>query len=181
MSQRRRPSWAEVRVAVLDCGVLSAACLLAYWLVTGLRSHVYSLSKADDVVGGLWAVIATVFVYRDSNERSASAAVSRLEATVVSFALCLIYLIFLPFQPWALAVLIGASTLTVTLLGRPEEVITAGISTAVVMVSAALSPQDAWRLPFLRLADTIVGVAVGIAAAWADLRVLRPRLKSPDS
>jgi hypothetical protein len=62
MSQRRRPSWAEARVAVLDCGVLSAACLLAYWLVTGPRSHVYSLSKADDVVGGLWAVIATVFV-----------------------------------------------------------------------------------------------------------------------
>ena len=82
---------------------------------------------------------------------------SRLEATLVSFALCLIYLIFLPFQPWALAVLIGASTLTVTLLGRPEEVIAAGISTAVVMVSAALSPQDAWRLPFLRLADTIIG------------------------
>ena len=106
---------------------------------------------------------------------------SRLEATLVSFALCLIYLIFLPFQPWALAVLIGASTLTVTLLGRPEEVITAGISTAVVMVSAALSPQDAWRLPFLRLADTIIGVAVGIAAAWAGLHVLRPRLKSPDS
>jgi len=107
--------------------------------------------------------------------------VSRLEATLVSFAMCLIYLIFLPFQPWALAMLIGASTLTVTLLGRPEEVITAGISTAVVMVSAALNPQDAWRLPFLRLADTIIGVAVGIAAAWAGLRVLRPRLNSPDS
>ena len=181
MSQRRRPSWEGVRVAVLDCGVLSAACLLAYWLVIGPRSHVYSLSKADDIVGGLWAVIATVFVYRDSYERSVSAAVSRLEATLVSFALCLIYLIFLPFHPWALAVLIGASTLTVTLLGRPEEVIPAGISTAVVMVSAALSPQDAWRLPFLRLADTIIGVAVGIAAAWAGLRVLRPRLKSPDS
>ena len=181
MSQRRRLSWAEVRIAVLDFGVLSLACLFAYWLVTFVFSRVYSLSRADDLVGSLWAVIATVFVYRDSYERSVSAAVSRLEATLVSFALCLIYLIFLPFQPWALAVLIGASTLTVTLLGRPEDVITAGISTAVVMVSAALSPQDAWRLPFLRLADTIVGVAVGIAAAWADLRVLRPRLKSPDS
>ena len=97
----------------------------------------------------------------------------------MSFALCLIYLIFLPFQPWALAVLIGASALTVTLLGWPGEVITAGISTAVLMVSAALSPQDAWQLPFLRLADTIIGVAIGIMAAWADLRVFRPRLASP--
>lgn len=179
MSQRRHPSWAEVRVAVLDCAVLSIACLLAYWLVADLGSRVYSLSRADDIVGGLWAVIATVFVFRDSYQHSVSAAVSRLEATLVSFALCLIYLIFLPFQPWALAVLIGASALTVTLLGWPGEVITAGISTAVVMVSAALSPLDAWQLPFLRLADTIIGVAIGIMAAWADLRVFRPRLASP--
>ena len=27
----------------------------------------------------------------------------------------------------------------------------------------------------------LLGVTVGIAAAWAGLRVLRPRLKSPDS
>jgi uncharacterized membrane protein YccC len=47
------------------------------------------------------------------------------------------------------------------------------------MVSAALSPLDAWQLPFLRLADTIIGVAIGIMAAWADLRVFRPRLASP--
>jgi hypothetical protein len=164
---------------VLDCGALSIACLLAYWLVADLRSQIYSLSTADNIVGGLWAVIATVFVFRDSYQHSVSAAVSRMEATLVSFAWCLIYLIFLPFHPWAMAVLIGASTLTVTLLGRPEEVVTAGVTTAVVMVSAALSPQNAWQLPFLRLADTIVGVAVGVAAAWAVLRVLHPRLQSP--
>jgi uncharacterized membrane protein YccC len=152
------------------------ACLLAYWLVGDLRSHVYSQSRADDLVGGLWAVIATVFVFRDSYQHSVTAAVSRVQATLVSFALCLIYLTFLPFQPWALAVLIGASALTVTLIGRPEAAITAAISTAVVMVSAALSPRDAWQLPLLRLADTIIGVAVGVAAAWAGLRVLRPRL-----
>jgi hypothetical protein len=34
------------------------------------------------------------------------------------------------------------------------------------MVVAALSPHDAWRQPVLRLADTAVGVAVGVAVAW---------------
>jgi uncharacterized membrane protein YgaE (UPF0421/DUF939 family) len=183
MSQRRRLSWAEVRAAVLDCGVLSLACLLAYWLVTFVFSHVYSLSRADDLVGSLWAVIATVFVFRDSYLRSVRAAASRMSATLVSFAICLIYLAFLPFHPWALAVLIGVSALTVTLMGRPDDAITAGITTAVVMVTAALSPHDAWQQPILRMADTIIGIAVGIAAAWVGLRVLRPesRLGNPAS
>jgi len=179
MSQWHRLSGAEVRVAVLDCGVLSVACLLAYSSVTYLSSHAYSLSKADDLIGGLWAVIATVFVFRDSYQHSVRASVTRTQATLVAFALCLIYLIFLPFHPWALAVLTGVSVLAVTLIGRPEDAVTAGITSAVVMVSAATSPQNAWQLPFLRLADTIIGVVIGLAAAWVTVRVLRPRLGNP--
>jgi uncharacterized membrane protein YccC len=29
-----------------------------------------------------------------------------------------------------------------------------------------VSPHDAWTQPILRLADTVIGVAVGLAAAW---------------
>jgi hypothetical protein len=36
---------------------------------------------------------------------------------------------------------------------------------------------DAWQQPILRLADTVVGVVVGVAAAWVGLRVLRPRIQ----
>ena len=181
MSPRRRLSWAEVRVAVLDCGVLYLACLLAYWLVTLVFSRVYSLSRADDLVGSVWAIIATVFVFRDSYLHSVRAAAARMSATLVSFTICLIYLAFLPFHPWALALLIGVSALTVTLMGRSDEAITAGITTAVVMVAAALSPPHAWQQPILRMVDTIIGIAVGIAAAWVGLRVLRPgsRLGNP--
>jgi uncharacterized membrane protein YccC len=48
---------------------------------------------------------------------------------------------------------------------------------AVIMGAAAVSPQNAWQQPILRLVDTIVGVAVGLAFAWAELRVIRPRLR----
>jgi hypothetical protein len=82
----------------------------------------------------------------------------------VSFVLCLIYLAFLPFHAWALAVLVGLSALTVMLLGRPGDAVTAGITTAVIMVVAAVSPQHAWEQPILRLADTVIGVAVGALA-----------------
>ncbi len=177
MAQRHRLTQAEITIAVLDCAVLAAACLLAYWLVTGLLSRLYFLSRADDLLGGMWAVIATVFVFRDSYQQSMSAALSRMAATTVSFVLCLMYLALLPFHPWALALLVGVSALVVTLIGRPGDAVTAGITTAVVLVVAAVSPQHAWQQPILRFADTVIGVAVGIAAAWLGLSVLRPWLR----
>ena len=87
-----------------------------------------------------------------------AAALSRMAATSVSFVLCLIYLALLPFHPWALALLVGVSALVVTLIGRPGDAVTAGITTAVVMVVAAVSPQHAWQQPILRFADTVIGV-----------------------
>jgi len=45
------------------------------------------------------------------------------------------------------------------------------------MVAAKLSPQDAWRQPILRLADTAIGVAVGPVAAWLGLRAVRPLIR----
>ncbi len=170
-----RDSWPQARTAVVQCVVLAVACLITYWLVRTLLSRVYSLSRDDDLLGGMWAVLATIFVLRDSFGKSVAAAVSRMAATSVSFVLCLIYLAFLPFHAWALAVLVGASALVVMLLGRPGDAVTAGITTAVIMVVAAVSPQHAWQQPILRLADTIVGVAVGVVAAWAGIWVTRLR------
>ena len=65
-----------------------------------------------------------------------AAAVSRLAATSVSFVLCLAYLAVLPFHVWALAALTGLSALVVMLLGRPGDAVTAGITTAVILVVA---------------------------------------------
>jgi hypothetical protein len=173
MAQSGRLSWPQARTAVVECVILAVACLITYWLVTSALSRVYSLSRDDDLLGGMWAVLATIFVLRDSFGKSVTAAVSRMAATFVSFVLCLIYLAFLPFHAWALAVLVGASALAVMLLGRPGDAVTAGITTAVIMVVAAVSPQHAWQQPILRLADTVVGVIVGAVAAWTGIRLRR--------
>jgi multisubunit Na+/H+ antiporter MnhB subunit len=157
----------------VECVVLAVACLITYELATRALSRVYSLARDDDLLGGMWAVLATIFVLRDSFGKSVAAAVSRMAATFVSFVLCLIYLAFLPFHAWALAVLVGVSALAVMLLGRPGDAVTAGITTAVIMVVAAVSPQHAWQQPILRLADTVIGVAVGAVAAWTGIWVRR--------
>ena len=115
-----------------------------------------------------------MFLFRDSYDKSLAAAVSRMAATLVSFALCLAYLAFLPFTPWGLAIVVGLSVLVAAVIGRPGDEITAGITTAVVLVAASLSPHDAWRQPILRLADTAIGVAVGLVAAWLGLHAVRP-------
>ena len=175
------PPQAEVRAAAADSFLLAVACLASYWLTTRALSLVYSVGKGDDALGGMWSVIATVFLFRESYNKSLAAAVSRMTATLVSFALCLAYLAFLPFHPWGLALMVGLSVLVTALIGRPEDEITAGITTTVVMVAASLSPHDAWRQPILRLADTAIGVAVGLAAAWLGLRAVRPLVRPPES
>jgi uncharacterized membrane protein YccC len=171
--QRRRISAPEVPEAVISSVILAVSCLVTYWLVTNILTHIYSVSSADDSLGGMWAVIAAIFVFRDSHEQSAAAALSRMAATSVSFVLCLAYLLILPPDVWGMAALIGLGALFVTLIGRSGDAVTTGITTTVVMVVASLSPHDAWQQPILRFFDTVIGIAVGLAAAWISLRAGR--------
>ena len=67
------------------------ASLLTYWLTISILSHAHQ-SYEDGQLGGMWAVIATIFVVRDSRHKSLNLALTRMSATLVSFALCLIYL-----------------------------------------------------------------------------------------
>jgi uncharacterized membrane protein YgaE (UPF0421/DUF939 family) len=153
--------------------MLAIACAISYWLITHILANTYSISRDDDLLGGMWAVVATIFVYRYSHAESLRAALSRMAATSVSFTLCLVYLLILPFHLWGMAALIGIGVIIVTTMGRPDDIITTGITIAVVMVVAALSPHHAWRQPILRLVDTAVGVAVGVATAWLDTHAMR--------
>ena len=143
---------------------MAIACFITYWIMTHTLSRF--VDESSDFLGGMWAVVAAVFVFRETRLGSLSAGIARLIATCVSFALCLLYLLLFPFTPVGMAALIAIGTLVMALLGRREDIVTAGITTAVVMVVAAMSPVDAWQQPLLRLADTVVGIAVGVACKW---------------
>jgi uncharacterized membrane protein YccC len=144
--------------------------VISYWLITQILTHVFPVSRDDNLLGGMWAVIATIFVYRWSYAQSVGAALSRIAATALSFTLCFVYLLFLPFHLWGMAALIGIGAIVMSLLGRPDGIITTGITTAVVMVVAAISPDHAWKEPILRVLDTIVGSAAGVMGAWIGPR-----------
>ena len=144
---------------------LALAALVSYELTTRILTDAIS-SRDDQLLGGMWSVVATVFVCRESYKDSVRSALSRIAATSLSFILCLGYLLLFPFSSWGMTVLIAIGAVILIIIGRPGEVITTSITTTVVMVVAGISPQHAWRQPILRLFDTLIGIAVGITAAW---------------
>ena len=143
---------------------MAIACLITYWIITYLLSAF--VDQPASLLGGMWAVVSVVFVFRDTRARALSSGIARLIASCVSFALCLPYLLIFPFTPVGLAALLGIGTLIMAALGRRDDIVTTGITTAVVMVVAAMSPQDAWQQPLLRLLDTVVGIALGVTFEW---------------
>jgi hypothetical protein len=164
----------DVRHIFFHGFTLSILCAISYSAITQILAQMFSISRDDDLLGGMWAVVATIFVYRYGYEQSAGAALPRMAATFLSFALCFVYLLFFPFHVWGMAAVIGSGAVAMALLGRPDDIITTGITTAVVMVVAAISPDHAWRQPILRVVDTLVGVTVGVVGAWiSQLPLLR--------
>jgi uncharacterized membrane protein YccC len=75
-----------------------------------------------------------------------------------------------------MAALVGIGAVVMSLLGRPDDITTTGITTTVVMVVAAMSPIHAWHQPRLRMIDTIVGSAVGVLGGII-YRQLRPEVE----
>jgi uncharacterized membrane protein YgaE (UPF0421/DUF939 family) len=145
---------------------MAIACLISYWLVTNALSGL--VASDNDYLGGMWATVATVFVFRDTRNATLSAGAQRFMATCVSFGLCLLYLWVLPFEPVGMAALLGIGTLVMMKFGRREDIVTTAITTAVVMVVAAMDARHAWLQPLLRLLDTVVGIAIGIGVKWVS-------------
>jgi len=152
---------------------LAVCCFLSYKIITDILSLSRFAPRDDELLGGMWAVVATIFVFRYSYDESVRAALSRTSATLFSFALCLVYFLIFPFRLWGLVLLIAIGAVFLDLIGRSEDIITASITTAVVMVVAGISPEHAWKQPILRLIDTGVGIGVGIAGAYVGMALTR--------
>ena len=66
--------------AVLHGIALSILCVISNWLITHMLPHTLSISRDDDLLGGMWAVVATVFVYRFSPEEQPEAVLAEFQA-----------------------------------------------------------------------------------------------------
>jgi uncharacterized membrane protein YgaE (UPF0421/DUF939 family) len=151
---------------VLYAANLAITTFIAYALTTAI-TPLLAHGEPAEPVGILWAVISAVFVFRDTREHSLSAGMSRIFATSVSFALCLAYLLIFPANALGMAILVAVGTLLLMVTNRRDEIGLLAITTAVILIVAAQNPELAWQQPLRRLADTVLGVAVGLACKWA--------------
>jgi predicted Kef-type K+ transport protein len=115
--------------------------VISCWLITHILSRAFSVSRDDDLLSRMWAVVATIFVYRYAYEETIAAVLSRIGATLMSFVLCLAYLVLFLFSVRAMAMPIGIGTVLMIFLRRHDYVIITGMTTAVVMVVAAVIPD----------------------------------------
>jgi len=156
---------------------VTIACWLSYTVAAWIL--LTFVNRSDDLLGGMWSVVATIFVFRETRASSLLAGLNRLIATAVSFALCFAYLMFLPSTPLAIAILIGVGTVVMMLIDRRSDIALTGITTAVVLVVAAISPENGWQQPLLRSIDTVIGVAVGISCKWIGSYVFYRTIGEP--
>jgi len=145
----------------IDMGVVA---LVAYWGALFALAPVSATTS--NTIGALWATVSALFVFREHRADSFSAAGSRLLATCISAVLCLIYLLFFTPTMFGMAVVITVGTVLMLVSRRNGEVATTAITTAVVMIVAILEPKNAWHQPLLRLADSTIGIVVGVVAKW---------------
>ena len=113
---------------------LTVACLLSCAAITLLIGQ--RVSRANDFLGGMWAVVATVFVFRRAGTGGLAAGVARFVATCVSILLCFLYLLVFPFTAIGMACLVGLGVLILALVNQRDDIVTTGITTAVVMFVA---------------------------------------------
>jgi uncharacterized membrane protein YccC len=160
MSFLKKPSAWEIVYSI----AMALACIISYAVMTEILN--VAVEGHADLVGGMWAAVSTAFVFRDSRQHSLSAGAGRLIATCVSFALCQPYLWLVPPNVAGMAILLAVGTLVMALLNRREDIVTTAVTTIVIMVVALERPIDAWQQPLLRLFDTVIGVAIGVAGKW---------------
>jgi fusaric acid resistance family protein len=126
----------DTRATLIYSVALGLSALGCYWFALHVVNPIHEVTPTGDTIGALWAAISTVFVYRHSYDESASAALTRISGTGVSFVLCLIYLVLFPFHLWAIAVLIAIGAFVLAAAGRPQDTMPASLATLVVLVIA---------------------------------------------
>ena len=92
---------------------LTLACSITWFISSVL---IYGMVEtSNEMLGSMWAVIATIFVLKESHTASLNAGLVRIAATLSSVAVCFVYFLFLPFHPLGMVLLIGAGYLSPTL------------------------------------------------------------------
>jgi hypothetical protein len=132
--------------------------------------HMLSVSRDGDLFGGMWAVVAAVFVYRHSYGRGCCRCLiphgrNRTELCPLFYlsALFPVPLLGNGHADWNR----GCRDVFTRSTGRRNHHRNHDCGRDGV---GAISPDQAWKEPILRMVDTIARVAVRVLGAWISLQ-----------
>jgi uncharacterized membrane protein YgaE (UPF0421/DUF939 family) len=95
---------------------------------------------ASATIGGLWGLVFGVVVLQATRHDTLASTWLRVLGTLIGAAVSAVYLSFLPFNPFGMAVVIGVVMLLCQVLGAPDHARLASITAAVIIVLSTLHP-----------------------------------------
>jgi uncharacterized membrane protein YccC len=118
-------------------------------------------------VGALWAMISGIIVMQETRKSTLDSAWLRILGSFAGAVISAAYLVFLPFSPLGMAVLIGITVLICQALGAPGHARLASLTVAVVMVISSVNPEISPVLnAATRFVEVIIGSVIAVAIVW---------------
>ena len=153
-----------LRIAIQTALVCLAAYLGGFYF-----THLFH--GASEAIGGLWALISGVAVLQATRRDTWASAWLQVMGTFIGAVVSTVYLSFLPFNPFSMAVVIGVVMLLCKVLGIPEHARLASIAVAVIMVVSTLHPGlNPVLNAALRFTESCIGTALAVVAVliWPE-------------
>lgn len=146
----------------------SLVSLLAYfgaYFLTGSFSETPFLTTT----GALWSMISGIVVMQETRQGTIDTAWLRILGSLIGAVMSALYLSFLPFNPFGMAVTIGLTVLICQELHLPGHSRLAALTVGVIMVISFLNPDlNPVVNAGLRFSESIIGsgAAILLIAAW---------------
>lgn len=127
------------------------------------------------LIGSLWAMISGIVVMQETRKTTLDSAWLRILGSLAGAIISAIYLVFLPFSPLGMAILIGVTVLICQGIGIPGHARLAALTVGVVMVVSGMNPEISPLVnAATRFIEVIIGSVVAVAVVWIWPYVTRP-------
>jgi uncharacterized membrane protein YccC len=156
-----------ITIAVQYLLVSLLAYLGAFYLTGSMSS-----TPIMTTTGALWSMVSGIVVMQETRQDTIDNAWLRVLGSLVGAVMSGLYLSFLPFNPFGMAIMIGLTVLICQELHIPGHPRLAALTVGVIMVISFLNPDlNPIVNAGLRFCESVIGSAVAILliAIWPSV------------
>ncbi|MBU2820911.1 FUSC family protein [Acidithiobacillus caldus] len=145
--------------------IITVLVLIAYFMGYGLDELVPTHVTAA-VIGALWSAVTVLAVFKDHWQETRSSFWATLISGILGALAAVIYLIYLPPNMGALAVVIALSLLLSQILGftdRGRQVVS---TLLLIVIFSHLNTSPPWLNATMRMGEVLLGAMVGLFGGY---------------